>query len=146
MKPSNTQCRRVGYIRVNTLCNDLQEQLKGLTLDRVFQDTIIRKKQFLLGFATMMNSVSDGDTLFVQRLDRLARNPNDLLDNIYELTRRGVRIECIDERIIFPAGAASPIRNLMLLIMGAFWETSQAWIRERHREGRAWDNFESWEI
>lgn len=123
-------------MRVNTLCWDLKDQLVGLELDREFVDVITRKKQFLAGFAAMLSFVREGDTLFVQRMDRLARNPNDFLDTVYNLTRRGVRIECVTENLIFPAGVESPIRNLILLTIGAYQEASASWTSERQREAK----------
>ena len=136
---SSIQGRRIGYVRMNTLCADLEDQLEGLQLDRIFMDMIIRKKQFLSGFAEMLGYVRAGDVLFIQTMDRLARNPRDFFDTVYGLTRRGIRIECVTEKLIFPAGEESPIRNLILLAMGAFMEATQAWSSERQREARAGD-------
>lgn len=134
---SSSQGRRIGYIRVNSLCGDLKVQLANVQLDMVFKDTIVRKRQFLSEFERMRALVREGDTLVVERMDRLGRNPDDFLHNIRELTRRGVRIECASEQLYFPAGEESPLRNLLLLVMMEFHRTMQSWVSERGRESRS---------
>jgi len=129
--------RRIGYIRLNTLCGDLQRQLEGLPLDRVFKDTISRKRQFLAQFAAMMNYVRAGDTLVVQRMDRLARNPEEFFRVMYTLSRKGVRVECLTEDLTIPAEDDSALGHFILLIMSAFWEASRSWTSERQRAVRA---------
>jgi DNA invertase Pin-like site-specific DNA recombinase len=130
------QGRRIGYIRQNTLCGDLQHQLEGLLLDRMFKDTISQKRQFLAQFAAMMSYVRAGDTLIVQSIDRLARNPEEFFRVMYTLNSKGVRVECIAEDLIIPAEADAALGHFILLIMNLFWKTSQSWISERHREAR----------
>jgi len=136
MPQPQLQGRRIGYIRQNTLCRDLQHQLEGLPLDRVFKDTISQKRQFLAQFAAMMNYVRAGDTLIVQSIDRLARNPEEFFRVMYTLNSKGVRVECIVEDLIIPAEDDAALGHFILLIMHEFWKTSQSWISERHREAR----------
>jgi DNA invertase Pin-like site-specific DNA recombinase len=99
----------------NAPCGDKHTGLEDIELDVVFKDTIVRKKQFLSQFEFMMSYVREGDTLFVEKMDRLGRNPDEFLRHVRQLTRRGVRIECLSERLTFPAGEESPLRNLLLL-------------------------------
>ena len=56
-----SQGRRVGYIRVNSLCSDLKAQLTNVQLDIVFKDTIVRKRQFLSQFERMRALIREGD-------------------------------------------------------------------------------------
>jgi DNA invertase Pin-like site-specific DNA recombinase len=55
---------------------------------------------------------------------------------VQDLTRRGVRVEFIKERLTF-TGEDSPMATLLLSVMGAFAEFERALIRERQREGIA---------
>ena len=64
----------------------------------------------------------------------LGRSPTEFLKAARDLTKRGVRIEFVVEGLFIPAGEDSPIRNFLLLTMGAFHEASQSWTRERHQE------------
>ena len=74
--------------------------------------------------------------MVVHSMDRLARNLDDLRRIVQSLTKRGVRIEFVKERLVF-TGEDSPMANLMLSVMGAFAEFERALIRERQREGIA---------
>ena len=69
-------------------------------------------------------------------MDRLARNLDDLRRIVQTLTKRGVRIEFVNEHLLF-TGEDSPMANLMLSVMGAFAEFERALLRERQREGIA---------
>jgi len=136
-KPSQSPGRRIGYMREHLLCHDSRAKLDIATMDHVFRDQITRKKQFLSEFAAMMAFVREGDTLIVQAMDQLGRSAEDFLDIVYALTSRGVRIEFVTEKLLIPAGANTPIRNLILLVLDAFTDTMQFWRRERSRESQA---------
>jgi DNA invertase Pin-like site-specific DNA recombinase len=69
-------------------------------------------------------------------MDRLARNLDDLRRLVQGLTRRGVRVEFMKEKLTF-TGEDSPMATLLLSVMGAFAEFERALIRERQREGIA---------
>ena len=73
-------------------------------------------------------------TVVVHRMDRLARNLDDLRQSVQGLTKRGIRIEFVKESMTF-TGADSPMSTLMLSVMGAFAEFERSLIRERQREG-----------
>jgi DNA invertase Pin-like site-specific DNA recombinase len=115
----------------------VHRQLERVTVDVVFTDVIQRKNQFPSQFYRMMAQMREGDTLVVERIDRLGRSPVEFLNAVRELTKRGVRIECVVEGLYVPAGEDSPLRNLLVLIMDAFNGASQSWISERRREARA---------
>ncbi len=132
----STHGRRVGYVRLNALCRETRPQLEGVTLDIVFTDTIDRKKQFLSQLYAMTRYVREGDSLFIQRMDRLGRSPQDFLTLVRELTRNGVRVEFVTEQLAFPAGELSPVRNILLLIMAEFHEAAQSWVSEKRSEAR----------
>jgi DNA invertase Pin-like site-specific DNA recombinase len=78
--------------------------------------------------------VRKGDAVVVHRMDRLARNLDDLRRIVENLTRRSVRIEFVKEGPTF-TGEESPMANLMLSVMGAFAGFERGLLRERQREG-----------
>lgn len=80
--------------------------------------------------------VREGDVLVVHSMDRLARNLDDLRRLVRELTDKGVRVDFLQEGLVF-SGAATPLATLMLSVMGAFAEFERALIRERQQEGVA---------
>src|SRR3546814_15905162 len=84
----------------------------------------------------MLSFIREGDTVVVHSMDRLARNLDDLRKLVQSLTRRGIRIEFVNESLAF-TGEDSPMANLMLSVMRAFAEFERALMRERQREGIA---------
>lgn len=83
-----------------------------------------------------MEYLRDGDTLHVHSIDRFARNLQDLLTLISDLTSRAVTVQFHKEGLIF-TGEDSPFQRLQLQIIGSVAEFERAMIRERQREGIA---------
>jgi len=79
------------------------------------QDTKQSRLDALLSFARK------GDTVVVYSMDRLACNLGDLRRLVRTLTKRGIRIESVKERVSF-MGEDSPMANLLLSVRGAFAE------------------------
>ncbi len=128
--------QRIGYIRVSTIDQNVERQLEGVELDRVFTDKASGKDTKRPELESLMRFVRTGDTVIVHSMDRLARNLDDLRRIVQSLTSRGVRIEFVKEHLSF-TGEDSPMANLMLSVMGAFAEFERALINERQREGIA---------
>lgn len=130
---------RVGYIRVSTIDQRTDRQLEGIELDRVFEDKVSGKSmKNRPQLEEMIKYVREGDEVFVHSMDRLARNLEDLLKIVRELTDKGVKISFLKERLSFdPQKEASPMSKLMLSVMGAVSEFERELIHERQREGIA---------
>jgi DNA invertase Pin-like site-specific DNA recombinase len=127
--------QRIGYVRVSTLEQNEKRQLEGQLLDRVFTDKASGRDTAHPQLTELLQFARDGDTVVVHRMDRLARNLDDLR-LVQGLTRKGVRVEFVKESLVF-TGEDSPMANLMLSVMGAFAEFERSLIRERQREGIA---------
>lgn len=128
--------QRIGYVRVSTFDQNVDRQLDGQSLDRIFTDKASGKDINRPELYAMLAFAREGDTVVVHSMDRLARNLDDLRKLVQSLTKRGVRIEFVKESLAF-SGEDSPMANLMLSVMGAFAEFERALIRERQREGIA---------
>ena len=128
--------QRVGYIRVSTLDQNSERQLDGVDLDKVFTDRASGKDTQRPQLVAALEYVREGDTLLVHSMDRLARNAEDLLRVVRELSGRGVSVEFVKNRLTF-AGKADPMSKLMLTLLAAFGEFERELIRERQREGIA---------
>ena len=127
---------RVGYTRVSTIDQNLDRQLDGIDVERVFADKISGKNTHRPALEELMEYVRAGDTVVVHSMDRLARNLDDLRQLVRTLTGRGVRVEFVKESLTF-TGDDSPMATLLLSIMGSFAEFERALIRERQMEGIA---------
>jgi DNA invertase Pin-like site-specific DNA recombinase len=128
--------QRVGYVRVSTLDQNTDRQLDGVELDRVFTDKASGKDTKRPQLQAALDYVRDGDTLVVHSMDRLARNAEDLLRLVRELTGRGVTVEFIKNHLTF-SGKAEPMAKLMLTMLAAVAEFERDLLRERQREGIA---------
>jgi len=127
---------RIGYIRVSTLDQNTERQLDGIELDRTFTDKASGKDTQRPQLQAALTYVRDGDTLVVHSMDRLARNSEDLLRTVRELTSRGVTVEFVKNHLTF-SGKADPMAKLMMTMLAAFGEFERDLIRERQREGIA---------
>ncbi len=93
--------QRLGYIRVSSFEQNLDRQLDGLVVDRLFSDHASGKDTQRPQLAVLLRFARDGDTVVVHSMDRLARNLDDLRSLVQDLTRRGVRIEFLKEGLTF---------------------------------------------
>lgn len=128
---------RVGYVRVSTVDQNTERQLDGMQLDRIFTDKASGKDVKRPQLQAALEYVREGDMLFVHSLDRLARNAEDLLRIVRELTERRVTVEFVKNKLIFAGDAADPMARLMLTMLAGFATFERDLIRERQREGIA---------
>lgn len=126
----------IGYIRVSSLDQNTHRQLEGIALGKTFTDTQSGKDTHRPALLACMELLQNGDTLHVHSIDRLARNLQDLLRVLSELTLRGVTVKFHKEHLTF-SGEATPFQKLHLQIVGAVAEFERDLIRERQREGIA---------
>jgi DNA invertase Pin-like site-specific DNA recombinase len=128
--------QRIGYIRVSSYDQNVERQLEGLNLDRVFTDKASGKDLDRPELQALLAYARDGDTIIVHSMDRLARNVDDLRQIVGQQTRRGVRVQFVKENLTF-TGEESPMANLMLSVLGAVGQFERDLIKERQREGIA---------
>jgi len=126
----------VGYLRVSTTDQKTDRQLDGAALDKVFEDKASAADTARPQLRLCLDYVRQGDTLHVHSIDRLARNLQDLLGLLGQLTGRGVSVQFHKEHLIF-SGQDDPFQKLQLQIIGAVAEFERALIKERQREGIA---------
>lgn len=116
-----------GYCRVSTLDQDttLQEE----ALRKAYPDAIIRQEK-ATGTTTegrdvlnlLMEMIGQGDKLVVWKLDRLARNVNDLTSIVKTLEDKGASLEILDQHI--DTSTASGKAFLQMLGVFAEFETN----------------------
>ena len=87
---------KVGYARVSTNEQDVDAQRSfliaaGVDEDRIYTDVGFTGKNVQReGLRQALAAVRDGDTFVVPKMDRFARNVEDTLHLVRELTERGV--------------------------------------------------------
>ena len=128
----------VGYVRVSSSGQNPERQYADLEqagAERIYKDELSGKNTERPQYLDMMGFLREGDTLVVHSLDRLSRNLSDLLSTLDQLTKRGVVVQFLHERLVFDPKAESSTDRLMLHMIGAFAEFERSMIRSRQREG-----------
>lgn len=128
--------KRLGYTRVSSKLQNLDRQLDGVAVDKLYAEKVSAKDTDRPELQALLDYARDGDTIVVHSMDRLARNLDDLRRLVRELTARGVAIEFVKEQLTF-RGDDTPMATLLLSVMGAFAEFERALIKERQLEGIA---------
>lgn len=126
--------QKIGYIRVSSIDQNPDRQLQGIELDKKFIDMISGSKLNRPNLDMCIQYIRYGDTLFIDSIDRLARNLRDLQDIIKTIVSKGVIVRFVKENLSFSENQ-DPIANLTLHLMGAFAEFERNMIRARQREG-----------
>ncbi|SDI83271.1 Site-specific DNA recombinase [Arthrobacter subterraneus] len=93
---------RIGYARVSTRDQNLSLQLDALKkagCDKIYEDQISGTKNQRPGLDQALDTLRDGDTLVVWKLDRLGRSVKDLLDFAGGLNDRGVGFASLTDAI-----------------------------------------------
>lgn len=129
-----------GYIRVSTKTQEhgtsLEDQKRILTqhgCQKLFQDIQSGSTMERTEFEHLLSKITEGDTLIVCKLDRLARNAHDGYTVVKELTDRGITVYPLDMGMV---DAKSPIGKAMLQVMLAFAELERNTIVQRMQNGR----------
>jgi DNA invertase Pin-like site-specific DNA recombinase len=126
----------VGYLRVSALDQSEVRQLDGLELEKRFTDEVSGHDRNRPGLELMIEFVREGDTVFCQSMDRLARTLDDLQLLVKKLTAKGVIVCFVKENLTF-TGEDSPMANLLIRVVGAIAEFGRELVKERQREGIA---------
>ena len=93
---------KIGYVRVSTVEQNEDRQLKGLEkfgIEKWYVEKVSGKNTNRPEFQKMMSEVQKGDIIYVHALSRLARNARDLLNIQYELQEKGVDLVSNKESI-----------------------------------------------
>src|SRR4051794_25503035 len=93
--------KRVGYIRVSTVDQNTERQLEAIKLDKTFTEKASGKDAHRPRLKAALDFLREGHTLVVHSMDRLARNVEDMLRMVRELTSEGIAVEFIKERLTF---------------------------------------------
>ena len=132
------QGKQVGYIRVSSADQNTARQLQDISLDKVFEDKCSGRDTNRPQLKACLEYLREDDTLHVHSLDRLARNVEDLLAIVRDLTERGVKVIFHKENLTFAPDTpdnSNVMSRLMLTIMGAIAEFERSLIKERQKEG-----------
>jgi DNA invertase Pin-like site-specific DNA recombinase len=126
----HTVGQRIGYTRVSTVAQTLDQQNDALTktgVTKTFSDTMSGARDDRPGLAALMEYVREGDTVVVWKLDRLGRNTLHILETVKALTNRGVTLISTTDGIDSSTAAG----RMMIGVLGSLAEYERELVRER---------------
>jgi DNA invertase Pin-like site-specific DNA recombinase len=132
---------KIGYARVSSPEQKLDLQIE--MLQSAGAEKIYSEKQS--GASTVnrvelkrcLEDLRKGDTLYVTKIDRLARTMIDLCQIVDGLMKRGVNIEFLQDNLRFRVGENNFMDMLQLNILSSFAQFERDLISERSRNGMA---------
>lgn len=130
----NDVTHRIGYARVSTRSQSLDDQVEKLTAQgcqRVFTDVASGARDDRPGLADCLAYLRRGDALVITKLDRLGRSLRHLIDLAAELQDRGVQLISLGDAIDTSTSAGRMVFN----VFGAIAEFERELIHERVMHG-----------
>jgi len=127
----------IGYIRVSTLDQNIDRQLDGISLDKIFEEKVSAKNTERPKLNEMLGQIRQGDAIFVHDISRLARNIEDLHRLVRHILAKGCSIHFVKENLHFDGERTDPTQELLLSMLGAVYQFERSIILERQREGIA---------
>jgi DNA invertase Pin-like site-specific DNA recombinase len=127
---------RVGYLRVSTIAQTLDQQsaaLEAAGVTKTFSDTMSGACDDRPGLAALLDYVRAGDTVVVWKLDRLGRNTLHILETVKALTQRGVTLISTTDGIDSSTAAG----RMMIGVLGSLAEYERELVKERTALKRA---------
>lgn len=130
-----------GYARVSTATqgrdgNSLEEQVSALEkygCQKIIKEAFTGKTMERPQFQKLLETLQEGDTLVVCKLDRFARTAIEGVQTVRELFERGIRVHILNMGLI----ENTLTGNLILTVMLAFAEYERGMIVERTQTGKA---------
>lgn len=129
---------KYGYARVSSSSQNLGAQIKQLEdvqCEKIFREKVSgRQKEGRQQLRILLETVKEGDSIVVTKLDRFARSTKDALTTIEELNEKGVALIVLNmggDRV----DTSTAIGKLMITVLSGIAEFEADMIRERQLEG-----------
>lgn len=126
---------RIGYARVSTLDQDLDNQLARLKAEGCqpirAEKVSGASREGRSELAAILDFIREGDELVVTRADRLGRDLRDVLNVVHELDQRGAFLTVLDPHI----STRGEANRIVLTVLGMVAQMERRFIKERQREG-----------
>lgn len=123
---------RIGYARVSTAEQMQIDALRAAGVSRIYQETGSGMKADRPELKHCLAALRAGDTLCVERLDRLGRSLRDLVEIIKQIHAAGGHLLSVEEKI--DTGTNT---QLLLSVLDALVEFERRLVVERTSEGLA---------
>ena len=139
MAETHRQKRLIGYARISTYGQTLENQLKQLRADgcssrNIYRENVAGARPDRRELLRMLDRLAPGDVVTVTRIDRLARSTLDL----FAIVKRIVDAKAQFRSLAEPwADTGTRTGRLMLAVLGGLADVERDLIRTRTAEGRS---------
>jgi DNA invertase Pin-like site-specific DNA recombinase len=126
----------IGYARVSTQDQNLELQRSALAhagCERIYEDKISGTLAERPGLAQALETLREGDTLVVWKLDRLGRSVKQLVDLVGQLSARGVNFKSLTDSI----DTGTPSGRFFFHVMASLAQMERELMVERTQAGLA---------
>ncbi|MEC3911537.1 recombinase family protein [Sphingobium sp. CR2-8] len=128
---------RIAYYRVSTGGQSIEAQRQTLAgpFDKEFADEGVSGATMAAerpGFASLLNYVREGDTLYIAAIDRLGRDALDVQSTVRKLIERGVTVDVLG---LGPIGKG--VGELIVAVLAQIADMERGRIKERCDAGRS---------
>ncbi|AZU61679.1 recombinase family protein [Neobacillus mesonae] len=127
---------KYGYARVSTVAQDLEVQIQALQAEGcevIYKEKFTGTKTDRPEFNKVLETLQEGDTLVVTKLDRFARSAVEGIQTVKALFARGVKVHILNMGLV----ENTPTGRLIFNILSSFAEFERDMIVERTQEGKA---------
>lgn len=124
----------IGYARVSTHDQNLDLQraaLESAGCERIYDDNLSGTRRDRPGLERALETLREGDTLVVWKLDRLGRSVKDLVELVGELERRNVHFRSLTDAI----DTSTPAGRFFFHVMASLAQMERELLIERTRAG-----------
>jgi len=124
----------IGYARVSTQDQNLDLQIEALIkagCEKLFQEKMSGSRAARPEFSKALETMRQGDTLVVWKLDRLGRSVKNLVDLVGELHKRGVQFKSLTDAI----DTGTPSGRFFFHVMASLAQMERELTIERTRAG-----------
>jgi DNA invertase Pin-like site-specific DNA recombinase len=125
---------QIGYARVSTQDQNLDMQIEALTnagCEKLFHDKTSGSRAERPGFSKVLETLREGDTLIVLKLDRLGRSVKNLVDFVSALQKQGIQFKSLTDAI----DTRAPSGRFFFHVMASLAEMERELTVERTRTG-----------
>jgi DNA invertase Pin-like site-specific DNA recombinase len=138
MAETHREPRLVGYARISTYGQPLDNQLKqlraaGCSSRNIYRENVAGARPERRELLRMLDRLAPGDVVMVTRIDRLARSTVDMFGIIKRIVDAKAQFRSLAEPW---ADTGTRTGRLMLAVLGGLAEVERDLIRTRTAEGR----------
>ena len=128
-----------GYARVSTEDQNLAQQIHALELagcQKIFSEKISTRKEKRPQLEALLSIVQEGDSIYIVRLDRLARSTLELIHLAEDFRKKGIGLKSLTQEWL-DTTSGNPMNKLIFTMFAGFAQFERDLIQERIKEGLA---------